>query len=64
MFYIVSTDGQIVDTVETRPTLDAIKELAQDVQSDLYVIEGERAGIEYALPNLSVGSPVGMDYMF
>ena len=50
MYYIMSTQGKIVDTTETRPTLHTLEQLAQEVHLDLYVIEGERAGIEYNRP--------------
>jgi hypothetical protein len=48
MFYIISQRGQrIIDIADARPTQEGLAKLAQEVQLDLYVIEGERAGIEY-----------------
>jgi len=54
MYYIMSTNGhRIVDITEERPTKDTLEQLAQETCLDLYVIEGERAGIEYNRPEHS-----------
>ena len=51
MFYIVSTaTDSIIVIASTRPTLHTLEQLAQETCLDLYVIEGERAGIEYNRP--------------
>jgi hypothetical protein len=61
MFYIMSQQSHsIIDIADTRPTLDDLKKLAQETFLDLYVIEGERAGIEYTRPatKLVFGEPI------
>lgn len=51
MFYTISQQGQrVIEVGSTRPTLDELKKLAQECRVDLYVIQGERVGIEYTRP--------------
>ncbi len=44
MFYIIC-DGMIVDSSDRRPTHEEVKQWANDLDAEAYVIRGEHAGI-------------------
>jgi len=50
MFYIMSDDGELIESVERCPTTDELAELADECDCDLWVIRGEHAGITYERP--------------
>jgi len=50
MFYIVSTEGQIVESLYHCPTLEELRELAEECECGLWVIRGEHIGIEVTQP--------------
>lgn len=60
MFYIVSKQGmKIIDAHIDRPTLEELKVIADECHLDLYVIEGERTGMEYERPFVALDLPDG-----
>lgn len=44
MFYIIC-DGQVVDTSDKRPSWKELKQWANDLNAEAYVIRGEHAGM-------------------
>ena len=50
-FYIMSDDGQLIECQDERPSEDDLRELAYECECNLWVINGEHAGITYERPD-------------
>ena len=44
MYYIIC-DGQLVDSLDKRPTHEELQQWANDLDAEAYVIRGEHAGM-------------------
>ena len=49
-FYIMSDDGQLLERQDSCPSEADLREYAEDYECDVWVIEGENAGIGYDRP--------------
>jgi hypothetical protein len=74
-YYIMSHDGQLIERLDSCPSTSDLREIAEECECDLYVIEGEHSGITYDYhthvvillekpkPRLVFGQPVPEDYL-
>lgn len=50
MYYIVSDEGQIVDSGWHCLDLDELREFAQELKCGLWILQGEHTGLEVEKP--------------